>query len=554
MKLVGFIEKVTIIDEYMVKFSGYIKLNTVLDLNGSGVYLTIKNEEKYVNIENLKMVERTDLKYLLEEENVKSVIGFSDVPIKLNCFSEDNKKYDFGISIIDNSKRIFIPLKIKLSKELNKLGINYIKENKIRIEWKIDCEKNLYILTSKLNTFTKVVDYIKRIKITISRIRRLVKDRDYKTIIVLILFILFRRYLMYKKIWLIGERKDTAQDNSYFLYKYIKDNNLNINSYYLIDKKCKDYLKIRDYKNIIQWGSLKHNLYLLCSQYSINSYSEKPNMYTNEYIKISKWYPNLIKRKKIFLQHGVIGISKINRTLHKNRADIDLFVVSSDFEKKQIVDEYGYKPNEVIVTGLCRWDNLFNFNTEKIILIMPTWRKWIKNKDELVNSDFYKRYMGLLNNKSLLDLLERNNYSVYFYMHYKMQELCENLDGNFGSGRIKIINKNDLDVQALLKKSEILITDYSSVAFDFAFMRKKVIFYQFDTEEFYSLHYDKGPIDLENDLFGEVINREESVVNYLRGLIEENNNENYVDIEKVYRFIKFIDNKNCERFLNKIMK
>src|SRR5690606_32029769 len=186
----------------------------------------------------------------------------------------------------------------------------------------------------------------------------------------------------------------------------------------------------------------------------------------------------------IFLQHGVIGVSRVNHTLHKNRTNYSLFVVSSEFEKEHVVKEFGYKENEVIVTGLARWDALEDTSTGTEVLLMPTWRSWIKSEQQLLNSDYLKNYLTLLHSKSLHHILERKNLTLTFYPHYQIQKLLGELP-EFHE-RITVVRQGEETVQSLLKRHSILITDYSTVSFDFAYMEKPVLFYQFDYDEFYS--------------------------------------------------------------------
>ena len=60
------------------------------------------------------------------------------------------------------------------------------------------------------------------------------------------------------------------------------------------------------------------------------------------------------------------------------------------------------------------------------------------------------------------------------------------------------------DVQDLLKRSKILITDYSSVFYDFAYMKKEVIYYQFDYNDFFKKHYEIGNFNFEKNGFGPI--------------------------------------------------
>ena len=48
----------------------------------------------------------------------------------------------------------------------------------------------------------------------------------------------------------------------------------------------------------------------------------------------------------------------------------------------------------------------------------------------------------------------------------------------------RVISQGEVDVQHLLKESALLVTDYSSVGFDFSFLHKPVLYYQFDRQRF----------------------------------------------------------------------
>ena len=86
------------------------------------------------------------------------------------------------------------------------------------------------------------------------------------------------------------------------------------------------------------------------------------------------------------------------------------------------------------------------------------------------------------------------------------------------------------DVQDLLKKSKLLITDYSSVFFDFAYMMKPCIYYQFDLKEFTEHHYGRGYFNYEKDGFGRVVSDSETLIEEIIKTI----NRNY-ELEERYR-------------------
>ena len=124
-------------------------------------------------------------------------------------------------------------------------------------------------------------------------------------------------------------------------------------------------------------------------------------------------------------------------------------------------------------------------------------------------------------------------------------ELGENID----------LLPKDADITKELMKSKILITDYSSVAYDFYYLKKPVIFFQFDKEEYESKV--GSYVDLENELFGEgVYNIDECVKKIVE--ISENNFKYIPQTEERInklrsRFLKYEDKENCKRVYNLIL-
>lgn len=522
-----------------------------LDISKIKREVIIKNKttEKEINIE-LKQSLRTDLSYIYIEDKINyDNCGFDDIKINLEEFS--NGKWDVFVKLEKSNETIYYErVEVKLAQFKTKIRKNIIvgEKNKKIIRINFDESTQLYI---------QVYDYdkIKYLKLKIREqeknlkiIKRLLKEKRYSTVFCVFLNIFFKNIILKKDAWLMGERPDTAQDNTYHLYKYIVKNKPDINAVYVIDKKSKDYNAIKDLGKVIQFNSILHTLYLLNCKFTINSYSEKANMYSDDYKIIIKYW-DIPKNKKIFLQHGVIGVSRVNHVLHKNRMNYDMFVVSSEFEKEHIIKEFGYSEDEVKVTGLARWDNL-NEVKEKKILLMPTWRSWIKSEEELIESNYFKTYMDFINDKSLADILKKHNIKMTFYPHYQVQKVLS--DVKIENPYVTVVKQGEQTVQELINSHSLLITDYSTVSFDFAYMYKPVIFYQFDYDEFYSKHYNEGPINHKNDLFGvRVIDK----VELLKAVDMKTplSNVKIMDEEKINKYIDINKDINiCEVLYEKI--
>lgn len=251
--------------------------------------------------------------------------------------------------------------------------------------------------------------------------------------------------------------------------------------------------------------------------------------------------------KNIALKHGIF--KNIHPNYFKENAHLDLMCCGAKPEYEFIKNNFHYEESIAKYTGLARFDALHNNNIANEIFIMPTWRRWLDKMDidDFKNSEFFKSWNMLLNNKLLLKFAKENDYDICFYVHPKMNKFlsrtfsCKNKN-------IKILYSNDgCDIQKHLKKAKLLITDFSSVFFDFAYMKKPSIYYQFDEDEYYKLHYKKAYFDYRRDGFGLVANTIEEVESELNYLFLNNFKIDKTYIERINNFFILNDTKNCER-------
>lgn len=374
----------------------------------------------------------------------------------------------------------------------------------------------------------------------------------FNSLIDIIIYFYYKIYFKLKRIaqldvWLISERGIDARDNGYWFYKYMIENHPEIKVKYVISKNSADYLKIRE-EDIVLYGSKEHYYYFLYSKYLISA--EVMGFSPNErlYYRLNKYGILKVKGKMIFLQHGIT--KDYNPYMTKKNTKLDLFICGAIPEYKYMIEKYGYTEKEAVLTGFSRFDNLKNEN-EKIILIMPTWRKWLKYVYTLKNTEFYEKYMEILNDKEIISLLEKKNYKIIFYPHIILQKFVNEFYSN--SSLVKIAGFDEYDVQDLLKKSNLLVTDYSSVAFDYAYMNKKVLYYQFDVKQYRKEQYSDGYFNYSNDGFGPVCENFSELKEYIIAFLK--NNQVLDEYNK--RINDFFDNKDCnnsERIYNEIIK
>ena len=97
------------------------------------------------------------------------------------------------------------------------------------------------------------------------------------------------------------------------------------------------------------------------------------------------------------------------------------------------------------------------------------------------------------------------------------------------------------------KKAGILVTDYSSVSMDFAYMKKPLVYYQFDREDFTRSHLPTGYFDYERDGFGPVCKNENSLITELEHIFQNDCTINQHYIDRIEKFFLLYDSNNCER-------
>ncbi|RIO65073.1 CDP-glycerol--glycerophosphate glycerophosphotransferase, partial [Mammaliicoccus sciuri] len=219
---------------------------------------------------------------------------------------------------------------------------------------------------------------------------------------------------------------------------------------------------------------------------------------------------------------------------------VDVFITSSEREKEIVVRDLKFDEAQVKVTGLARFDELFNkdIKTKNQILIMPTWRDWLTNYEQLESSEYLERMNTLINSDKVKDISEQGT-KVIFCLHPNMQPFIDLFDV---PQHVTSIKQGDVNVQQLIQESKLMITDYSSVAFDFSFLGKPVIYYQFDKDHF--LGKEPSHINIEEELPGLIVNNQNDLEAQLTRIIA---NDYTTDVSvniKAQRFNNFNDRHN----------
>lgn len=356
----------------------------------------------------------------------------------------------------------------------------------------------------------------------------------------------------YKNAWVVTERPNQARDNGYVFFKYMRMQHPEQEVYYVIDKNSKDYEKIKGIGNIIQFNSLSHYIIYIVSRIHISSHVN--GCVPNNSLPVFRRIKNRIGYKDVFIPHGVsYGISEF---CLKKYAHIDLFICSCEPEYYNVLNNYGYSKSEVAYTGFPRLDYWYDFVVNKNeIVLMPTWRSYLAQNENIVfeNTSYFRAYSDLISNKKLHKFLLDSDLKLVFYLHNDMRKYVDFFDTECEN--IEIVYKdNQYDIQELLKESALLITDYSSVHFDFAYMKKPVIYYQFDKYEFLKKQYQSSVFDAEKDGFGPVAYNVDDLIYMIKKSFENDFIMEKKYYDKMRNFYQLHDQHNCDRVFERIKR
>ena len=352
------------------------------------------------------------------------------------------------------------------------------------------------------------------------------------------LFLIIRkigRLFFGKNVWLISDREMYAGDNGEAFFKYLQ--NKPVKSYFAISKSSKDYARMYSIGKVVDYGSLFYKFMLCVVDAHISSQTLHMENHEETY--------------QIFLQHGVAekDISCfLNDVSHKKFYMITTGKAEKDSFKG---DSYIINSENVWLTGLPRHDLLCNKPNKKLTISL-TWRKYLvdMDKETFKESQYYRAYNSLLNDKVLIDSLEKMGYKLCFKLHPEMNRFRDVFTIN---EKVEVWNASYTEIFA---QSELMVTDYSSIAFDFVLLTKPIIYYQFDSEIFWQgeHNYTKGYFDYCQDGFGEVVKEHDELRALIISYAKKNCAIKPEYAKRIDNFFVYHDKNNSERVYNKVVE
>lgn len=352
------------------------------------------------------------------------------------------------------------------------------------------------------------------------------------TILILPFFFLKKR----KYILIGGHEGKLYADNSKVFYEYLINIKKDPNVYWVINKDSKHKEKLN--KNYCYRGSVKNYIYFYLSKVNIYSHT------CSDIVPIAHKF--FRKALRINLGHGMDALKKVYIPEgYRQNNENTVFIAVSEFEKK--IKKNFFKAEKVEVLGLPRFDLLIkNVKCENIIY-MPTWREWLSelSDNELEKTEYFKNVTKFLTSKKLEEILLKNNIKLKVYLHFYMHKFYKKFSEERRIISNVILLPTDTDVQKELIENKLLITDYSSVTWDFIYQNKNVLFFMFDQNEY---EKKRGSfINLNTELPGKKFKNFDILIEKIEDYYKNTDIDNE---EYIKKYFKYNDSKNCERLYN----
>lgn len=248
-------------------------------------------------------------------------------------------------------------------------------------------------------------------------------------------------------------------------------------------------------------------------------------------------------------------VNVVNKLYPLSLFHYNALIAASEEAKAKLGSAFGDNKTRLRITGYPRNDALFDaswltsnqceyldnikreISFEYLITYLPTHRQWGKKKVDLL-----ARYGFEVN--TVQQMLQSLNAIFIIKTHYLQEKLIPSIR-NETLRRIYCLSDDELpDIYSLLKETNILITDYSSVYFDYLLLNRPIIFTPFDIEEYSKeegLYYDYGEVTP-----GPKAKDWPEALSLIREIIE---NDHWKQEREAVcsRFNKFRDNKSSER-------
>lgn len=308
------------------------------------------------------------------------------------------------------------------------------------------------------------------------------------------------------------------------IYEYMKVHHPEYKLYWSVDKRYLQNFKDKDVEIITRF-SFKWLFYMTRARYWVTN------------VRLPLWLPKPKHTKYVQTWHGTplkkLGVDidevhmpgtdteKYRQNFTRESAKWDYLISPNSYSTKIFRRAFSFR-NKIIESGYPRNDFLYQANNERdieelkksynlpldkrVILYAPTWRD-----DQYYSVGKYRFHLQLDLERMQEEL--GDDYIVILRMHYL---IADRMDVSAFSGFAYDFSNHE-DIRELYLISDLLITDYSSVFFDYANLRRPMIFFVYDIDD-YRDRLRGFYFDFEKKAPGPLVKTTEGVINEIKKL------------------------------------
>jgi glycosyltransferase involved in cell wall biosynthesis len=298
----------------------------------------------------------------------------------------------------------------------------------------------------------------------------------------------------YRDAWVLMDRIHDADDSGEHLFRHLRAHRPDINAWFVVEKGTPDWRRLRPEfgRRVVAHDSLPWLALMLNCLNLVSSHVDKPVHRPDRVLRLAKngkppW-------RFSFLQHGVIK-DDLSRWL--NPKAVHLFVTSTAAEQESVAGDhtqYAYTTREAKLTGLPRFDRLLaaadEVSSRDLVLVAPTWRQWLMPplqpgsqrrvlNEDFLHTDYARNWLGLVTSERVAELCAAHGVQVGFLPHPNLQSVLDLVEL---PPHVVPLSFTDNNVQQLFARAAVLVTDYSSMAFNAAYLDRAVVYFQFDAD------------------------------------------------------------------------
>lgn len=466
--------------------------------------------------------------------------------IPFEILSDNNKLY-FSISIFDRTYTLAMETLRFGSRISSSVPYSYCRNHGYMIYF--GGSKKSIIIT-KYSRLDFVKRELKLLKTIFSQSKRVFVYR--------VIYWLTHPFMKNKNIWLTFDKMYKAGDNGEYFYRYMLQNKDGIVPRYIINKGYPDAVRMkREHLKPLYYGSIRQIMNFLNSKVIAATHANIP-VFSGIKPAGFQYVQDLLNADIVCIQHG-LAVQWLAHNLNAQYDNLKRFYCASPYEVQNLSHPlYGYyDQNNLRLTGVARYDGLISKPIRQI-LIIPTWRAYISMPVSIGNvrpysetfkeTDYFKIYNSLINNTQLIETAKRCNYNIIYVLHPTISSQI----GDFTPGEnVQVLSPVNINYETVLTESDLMVTDYSGVQFDFAYMRKPILYYHPDK---LPPHYEEGGFYYDTMGFGEICKEEKQLVSSLCNYMEHDCKVTPFYKERADQFFAFSDECNSKRIYEDILE